>query len=179
MSRHGFFKVLHDPTEAQEDLTDLVGYDLYDWLSHGVAGYDEAMGTFFFNLEGSWIFGIEGEEIPTIGMLQAILSAIFRGAELPFNQEGLRAIAEEVEGSPAVLTPAEAADLSNSVSTSYLEERVALANYFRGEPEAATLRSDAEDAASVPEAAPEPAEAPGEPKRGFLSKALHSLFTNR
>ena len=91
MSRHGFFKVLHDPTEAQEDLTDLVGYDLYDWLSHGVAGYDEAMGTFFFNLEGSWIFGVEGEEIPTIGMLQAILSAIFRGAELPFNQEGLRA----------------------------------------------------------------------------------------
>ena len=77
------------------------------------------------------------------------------------------------------MTPAEAADLSNSVSTSYLEERVALANYFRGEPEAATLRSDAEDAASVPEAAPEPAEAPGEPKRGFLSKALHSLFTNR
>ena len=65
--------MLHDPTEAQEDLTDLVGYDLYDWLSHGVAGYDEAMGTFFFNLEGSWIFGIEGEEIPTIGMLQAIL----------------------------------------------------------------------------------------------------------
>lgn len=145
MSRHGFFKVLHDPTEAQEDLTDLVGYDLYDWLSHGVAGYDEPLGTFFFNLEGSWIFGVESNEIPTIGMLQAILSAIFRGAELPFNQEGLRAIAEEVEGSPAVLSSAEAADLSNSVSTSYLEERVALANYFRGEPEAASLSSDAED----------------------------------
>ncbi|MGC3873328.1 hypothetical protein ACPF7Z_08665 [Halomonas sp. GXIMD04776] len=179
MSRHGFFKVMHDPTENQEDLTDLIGYDLYDWLSHGVVGYDEPLGTFFFNLEGSWIFGIEGEEIPTIGLLQAILSAVFRGAELPFNQEGLRTIAEEVEGSPAVLSPAEAADLSNSVSASYLEERVALANYFRGEPEAATLRSDAEDSASAPEAASEPAEAPDKPKRGFLSKALHSLFTNR
>lgn len=179
MSRHGFFKVLHDPSEAQEDLTDLVGYGLYDWLSVGVAGYDEGLGTFFFNMEGSWIFGTEQGEIPNIGMLQAILSAIFRGAELPFNQEGLRAIAEEIEDSPAVLSPAEAAELSNIVSTSYLEGRVALANYFRGEPEAAILSRDAEDEAPAPDMSPEPAKASSEPKRGFLSKALQSLFTNR
>lgn len=179
MSRHNFCKVMHDPSEAQEDLTDLVGYDLYDWLSHGVAGYDTALETFFFNLEGSWIFGTERGEIPTIGELQGIISAIFRGAELPFNQQGLRVIAEEVERFPAVLTAAEAADLSKSVTTTYLEQQVALANYFRGQQEGAIPDSGAEDVEAANAASSAPAEDFDRPKRGILSKALRFLFSTK
>jgi hypothetical protein len=154
MSRHGFFKVLTDPTSAQEELADLIGYDLYDWLNVGVAGYDPALGTFFFNMEGSWLFGTEPGEIPDIRSLQAILTAIFSGAELPFNQEGLLQIAAEVEPNPLILTPAEAANLSKSVSAEYLEQNVRLANYFRGKPDAALLQTqepnDQESAQSKP-----------------------------
>ncbi|SFI13627.1 hypothetical protein [Modicisalibacter xianhensis] len=172
MSRHGFHHVLNRPCEGQEDLEeleDLIGYGIYDWLSRGVAGYDEQLETFFFNIEGSWIFGTEPGEIPSIGLLQAILSAIFSGAELPFNQEGLRMIAEEVDRYSAVLDPAEAADLSNTVSATYLEKQVALANYFRGEEAGGVMR----------ELAPATSAGPDHPKRGFLSRAFHYIFLNK
>lgn len=81
MSRHGFHNVFNTPSDVEEDLTDLLGYDIYDWISRGVAGYDEPLETYYFNLEGSWIFGTTREEITTIMELQGILSAIFGGAE--------------------------------------------------------------------------------------------------
>lgn len=166
MSRHGFFKVLAEPTPDQHELEDLVGYGLNDWLNFGVAGYDPQLQTFFFNLDGSWIFGIEHGELPDISSLQAVLSAIFRGAELPFNEAGLLAIAQEVEPSPTILAPAQASVLSESVSNEYLEARVHLAQYYREQPDAALCEppatSDLPQALSTPgagsseESAPEP-----------------------
>lgn len=166
MSRHGFFKVLTDPTSAQDELADLIGYGIYDWLNVGVAGYDPALGTFFFNMEGSWLFGTEPEEIPDIRSLQAILTAIFSGAELPFNQDGLLQIAAEVEPNPLILSPAEAADLSKTVSAEYLEQNVRLANYFRGKPDAALLETQEPS---------DPESSESKPVGGILSKVMRML----
>src|SRR5690554_5005045 len=80
MSRHSFHKAITTATEEQEDLTDFLGYGLFDWVNVGVLGYDESLETFFFNIEGNWIFGTEPREIPSIHIFQAIFSAIFQGA---------------------------------------------------------------------------------------------------
>lgn len=132
MSRHSFHKAITTATEEQEDLTDFLGYGLFDWVNVGVLGYDESLETFFFNIEGSWIFGTEPREIPSIHIFQAIFSAIFQGAALPFNLEGLEKIGWEEGGRPAVLDPEEASDLSMQISQSYLDEKIAVAKAFRG-----------------------------------------------
>ncbi|WP_339427689.1 MULTISPECIES: hypothetical protein [unclassified Pseudomonas] len=120
MSRYGFFKVINEPDESSDDLEDLLGYGLYDWLNHGVAGYDPNLQTYFFNLESSWIIGTTPAEIPTIADLQCVLAAIFNGARLPFNSEGLLQIAAGGEHNPIILAPDEAATESSKVSKQYL-----------------------------------------------------------
>lgn len=131
MSRYPFHKALTTPTEEQEELADLIGYDLFDWVNVGVIGYDESLETFFFNMEGSWLFGTEHREIPSIHIFQAIFSAMFKGAEIPFNIEGLERIVWEEGGRPAVLDPEDASDLSMQISKSYLDEKVSIAKAFR------------------------------------------------
>ena len=126
MSRYSFFKIISAPDE-DSDLEDLLGYGLFDWLNHGVVGHDTDLQTYFFNLEGSWISGTTPSEILTISDLQSILSAIFDGAKLPFNPEGLLRIAEDGESNPVILTPAEAAAQSSQVSKQYLATLLALA----------------------------------------------------
>ncbi|MCE8044378.1 MAG: hypothetical protein ABN479_12090 [Billgrantia sp.] len=133
MSRYGFYHVLNRPHEHQEEMTDLLGYDIYDWLSVGAFGFDEELETYFFNLEGSWVFGTAPEEITSIAEFQGILSRLFGGALLPFNEDGLTKVAECVEDALGVLSPEEAALMSVGVPAEYLEERVRVAQAFRNE----------------------------------------------
>jgi len=133
MSRHGFHNVLNAPSDEEEGFLDLLGYDIYDWISRGVAGYDEPLETYFFNLEGSWIFGTTHVEITTISELQGTLSAIFGGAALPFNMEGLLRIAEDFETEEGILSPGEAAMMSAGLPQDYLDNHLKLAKALRAE----------------------------------------------
>lgn len=133
MSRYGFHHVLNRPNERQENMTDLLGYDIYDWLSVGVMGFDEGLNTYFFNLEGGWIFGTKPEEITSIAELQGILCSLFAGALLPFNEDGLINIEKDLEVEYGVLSPEEASVMATGVPTEYLKERVRVAQAYRDE----------------------------------------------
>ncbi|RXU05095.1 hypothetical protein B1F69_00525 [Pseudomonas syringae] len=106
MSRYAFGKLFESLDDV--DLEDIKGYGFFDWEAHGVVGYDAITETYFANLDGSWGVGTTIREIPTIDAFQRKLSEMFKGAELPFIESGLRQLAQGVEVRPVILTPAQA-----------------------------------------------------------------------
>lgn len=131
MSRFCFSKIITNPSEASSDVKDLLGYDLTDWMSNGVVGFDISLNTYFMNMEGSWIFGTTDSEIPSIHQLQRVIAAIFRAELIPFCDDGLREIAVGVESYLAILTPEQAAAESSQVSREYLNNQVEIAKSYR------------------------------------------------
>lgn len=130
MSRHRFSKVLTDDRSGDDRLTDRLGHTLGEWREHGVIGYDRPLDTYFFNLEGSWIFGTMPREITTIGELQAVIGAIFPGRAVPFDPRGLREIAQGVENAPYVLNGAEIAARASAITPEYLNRQIDMARMF-------------------------------------------------
>lgn len=130
MSRHRFSKVLTDDRSGDDWLTDRLGHTLGEWREHGVIGHDRPLDTYFFNLEGSWIFGTEPREITTIGELQAVIGAIFPGRAVTFDPRGLREIAQGVENAPYVLNGAEIAARASAITPEYLNRQIDMARMF-------------------------------------------------
>lgn len=130
MSRHRFSTVLTADRSGDDRLTDILGHTLGEWREHGVIGHDKPLDTYFFNLEGSWIFGTTPREITTIGELQAVIGAIFPGRGVPFDAQGLRTIAQGVEGTPHVLTGAEIAARASAITQEYLSRQIDMARMF-------------------------------------------------
>ncbi|MBM64108.1 MAG: hypothetical protein CL484_14260 [Acidobacteria bacterium] len=136
MSRHRFSKVLTDERTGDDRLIDRLGHSLAEWREHGVIGHDRPLGTYFFNLEGSWIFGTMPREITTIGELQAVIGAIFPGRAVPFDPGGLREIAQGVEDTPHVLHGAEVAARASAITEEYLSRQIDMARMFEEESNA-------------------------------------------
>lgn len=106
MSRFAFCKIVS--TLDDDEIEDLKGYGFFDWEAHGIVGYDDALQTYFANLDGSWGIGTTFREVPTIAAFQRKLSEIFKGIQLPFIEKGLQQLAHDVERNPVILTPAQA-----------------------------------------------------------------------
>lgn len=130
MSRHRFSKVLTEDNSGDDRLTDRLGHTLGEWREHGVIGHDRPLDTYFFNLEGSWIFGTTPREITTIGELQAVIGAIFPGRAVPFDARGLREIAHGVEENPHVLHGADLAARASAITEEYLSRQIDIARMF-------------------------------------------------
>jgi hypothetical protein len=133
MSRFCFSKIIENPNGAESDVEDLLGYNLSAWMAIGVVGYDDPLNTYFINMEDGWIFGTTDHEIPSIHHLQRVIAALFRGALIPFSEEGLREISVGVESFLAVLSPEQASAESNQVSAEYLSSQVEIANFYRNQ----------------------------------------------
>lgn len=133
MSRFSFSTIISLPEENDSDFEDLLGYSLYSWELHGVVGFDISLNTYFMNMEGSWIFGTDRNEISTIAHLQRVIAAIFRGAVIPFCADGLHQITVGVEKNPAILSPEQAAEESSQISSEYIDYQLETANYYRSQ----------------------------------------------
>ncbi|MBJ2214097.1 MULTISPECIES: hypothetical protein [Pseudomonas] len=131
MSRFSFSKIVSSAPD--QDLEDILGHSIGEWLSVGVVGYDEPLQTFFFNLEDSWVIGTSLHELPTIADLQRVIAAIFKGIAFPFDPAGLVVVAAGYEESAAILSPEEAASGASQISAEYLEIQVSTANFYRNQ----------------------------------------------
>lgn len=131
MSRFSFAKIVS--IAPDQDLEDILGHSLGEWLSLGIVGYDEPLQTFFFNLEDSWVIGTSLHELPTIADLQRVISAVFKGISFPFNPAGLAVVATGYEDTPAILSPEEAADGASGISAEYLDAQISTANFYRNQ----------------------------------------------
>lgn len=130
MSRYCFSKIISN-TSGTSGAKDLLGYELADWISNGIVGFDAPLNTYFMNMEGSWIFGTTVREIPSIHHLQRMIAAIFPTTLVPFCEEGLREIAVGVETFLSILTPEQAAAESALVSREYLNKQIEIAKFYR------------------------------------------------
>lgn len=106
MSRFAFYKTVSTPDD--NEIEDLKDYGFFDWEVNGVVGYDDALQTYFANLDGSWGIGTSFREVPTIAAFQRKLSEIFQGTQLLFIKRGLLQLTQGVELNPVFLTPAQA-----------------------------------------------------------------------
>ncbi len=86
MSRYSFEEIITN-TESlkpyKNDLTDIKGFTLCDWISYGIIGWDEDLNTYFIQLdidtdEIPWWIGVSSKEIPTFDSLCDIICRIFR-----------------------------------------------------------------------------------------------------
>lgn len=131
MSRFSFGKIVS--TTPDQDLEDILGHSIGEWLSMGVVGYDEPLQTFFFNLEDSWVVGTNLHELPTIAALQRVIAAIFKGVAFPFEPTGLAVVAAGYEQPPVILSPEQAAAGALEISAKYIEDLVDHANFYRNQ----------------------------------------------
>lgn len=129
MSRFSFGNIID--THDADGLKDLLDHEMAEWEEYGTVGYDDPLETYFFNLDGSWIFGTSVGEIPTVARLQAVISACFKDALLPFNIKGLRELAGGIEVDPTFLSSEQAANQAATVSLSYMAEKIETAKFYR------------------------------------------------
>lgn len=127
LSRYGFDTIIdlhklssEDGDEQDEGILDRLGYSIWSWVSYGAVGFDESIGSYFVNDGSRWMVGISDKEIETIGQLQIVISAIFYGALIPFNSEGLLSIAVNAEADPCVLSSETASSKSHNINPEYI-----------------------------------------------------------